>query len=225
MRRTPSGKAVAASEKLREILRCAAVVFAEKGYEGASIRDISRKSGISLAGLYYYVASKQEILYLIQRQTFGTIVEGLEKRLRETGGPEERLRALVQNHLDYFLQHPLEMKVLSHEDRLRDAEFRREVALLKRKYFEIAMGIFKGLRRPGGRGGNARVAVLSLFGMMNWVPMWYRRETDPPAEEMAEEMAGIFLNGVNEKAEENRRGRSSRTAHLWKQEQRERAVG
>ena len=224
MARTRTIRPKLPAEKLRDILRCAAEVFAEKGYEGASIRDISRKSGISLAGLYYYVASKQKILYLIQRETFGTIVARLEQRLAVTAGPEDRLRTLVRNHLDYFLKHPLEMKVLSHEDQLLDAEFRKEVAALKRKYFEIALEIFGELRRAGARRTDARVAVLSLFGMMNWVPMWYRKEVDAPAEQMAEEMAGIFLDGVMDRTKDGRRGRTARPAGVWQREQSERAV-
>jgi TetR/AcrR family transcriptional regulator, cholesterol catabolism regulator len=212
------------AEKLGEILRCAAEVFAEKGYEGASIRDISRESGISLAGLYYHVASKQRILYLIQRETFGTIVARLERRLSVAAGPEDRLRALVYNHLEYFLKHPLEMKVLSHEDQLLDAEYRKEVATLKRKYYEIALDIFRELRRSGARSTDVRVAVLSLFGMMSWVPMWYRKEVDPPADQMAEVLAGIFLDGVMDRTKDGRRGRTARLAHVWRRDQSEREV-
>src|ERR1700731_246762 len=97
--------------KQQLILRHAAHVFCEKGYEGASIRDISRTSGVSLAGLYHYIKSKQELLYLIQIHTFKTIVARLEKSLAGVTEPVERLRILVHNHLDYFLQHPVEMKV------------------------------------------------------------------------------------------------------------------
>ena len=68
-----------ASRKLEMILRHSARVFAEKGYEGASIRDISRASGVSLSGLYYYVESKQKLLYLIQIHTFSTILSRLRR--------------------------------------------------------------------------------------------------------------------------------------------------
>src|SRR6202521_899940 len=102
--------------KLQSILRHAAQVFSEKGYEGASIRDISRSSGVSLAGLYYYIKRKQELLYLIQIQTFNTFVARQETSLPHAATPVEKLRILVHNHLDYFLEHPVEMKVLAHED-------------------------------------------------------------------------------------------------------------
>ena len=188
--------------KQQLILRHAAQVFCEKGYEGASIRDISRSSGISLAGMYYYIKSKQELLYLIQLFTFKTIVARLEKRLKGVNDPVEKLRALVQNHLDYFLRHPVEMKVLTHEDEALEGEYRREVLEVKRRYYSIALGIFEEMRKAGtARRLNPRVAVLSLFGMMNWVHTWHRPQTDPQADSLAETMAGMFLRGVMAEAQ------------------------
>ena len=184
-------------EKLQVILRHAAQVFCEKGYEGASIRDISRSSGVSLAGLYHYIKSKQELLYLIQIHTFKTIVSRLENNLAGVTEPAEKLRILVHNHLDYFLQHPVEMKVLAHEDEALEGTFRKEVLEVKRRYVEIALDIFEDMRRTGtARQLNPRVAVLSLFGMMNWTYTWHRAEVDPQADALAETIAGMFLYGV-----------------------------
>ncbi|HEV2490757.1 MAG TPA: TetR/AcrR family transcriptional regulator [Candidatus Acidoferrales bacterium] len=185
------------SRKLELILRHAAQEFAERGYEGASIRDISRSSGVSLSGLYYYVKSKQELLYLIQIHTFKTILARLEAALSGSLEPSKRLSILVHNHLEYFLQHPLEMKVLAHEDDALEGEYRREVAEIKRRYYGAALEIFEDLRRTGqSRRLNPRVAVLSLFGMMNWIHTWHRPPMDPQAEALSEAMAEMFLHGV-----------------------------
>ena len=184
-------------EKLQVILGHAAQVFCDKGYEGASIRDISRSSGVSLAGLYHYIKSKQELLYLIQIHTFKTIVARLENNLTGVTEPVEKLRILVRNHLDYFLRHPVEMKVLAHEDEALEGAFRKEVLEVKKRYVEIALDIFEEMRRTGiARRLNPRVAVLSLFGMMNWTYTWHRPEMDPQADALAETIAGMFLHGV-----------------------------
>src|SRR6201987_5242795 len=104
--------------RLSEILVHATDVFDEKGYEGASMRDLSRASGMSLAGLYYYFQSKEQLLYLIQRHTFTTIVDRLRRRLGGVADPEARIRAFILNHLEYFLANQKAMKVLSHEDEI-----------------------------------------------------------------------------------------------------------
>jgi AcrR family transcriptional regulator len=98
-------------QRLSELLAHATDVFDEKGYEGASMRDLSRASGMSLAGLYYYFESKEKLLYLIQRQTFTTILERLRSRLEGVTDPEVRIRVFIANHLEYFLANQKAMKV------------------------------------------------------------------------------------------------------------------
>lgn len=210
MSRPPSPPRVT-QQKLQVILRHAARVFSEKGYEGASIRDISRASGVSLAGMYYYVESKQKLLYMIQLSTFKTVLGRLEKRIAGVDDPLERLRLMIRNHLEYFLRHPVEMKVLSHEDEALEGDYRKEVLSIKRRYYELALGIFEDLRRAGlARRMNARVAVLSLFGMMNWIYTWHRPGKDPQAAALAEGMVAMFLHGVMNGSSANRAGSTAK---------------
>jgi TetR/AcrR family transcriptional regulator, cholesterol catabolism regulator len=154
--------------KLQHILLHSAHIFAEQGFEGTSIRDISRATGVSLSGLYYYFESKQKLLYLIQFNTFTFVVERLLARLKAIHEPKARLRELVENHIEYFLSHPNEMKVLSHEDDALEPPLRDEVVALKRRYYALAMQIFDAVVAQSGTSEiNSRVAVLSLFGMMD----------------------------------------------------------
>ena len=184
--------------KLQHILRVSAQIFAAHGFEGASMRDISKATEVSLSGLYYYFDSKQRLLYLIQKNAFKFIVERLQERLAGIDDPTARLRALVQNHIDYFLSHPNEMKVLSHEEEALEDPFHQEVAAIKRKYFTLARKIYEAVVREGAHTGfNERVAVLSLFGMMNWVYQWHKPGIDPGADELTDTIVGIFLHGVN----------------------------
>src|SRR5829696_4507094 len=89
-------------QKLEFILRTSARVFAEKGFHSTSMRDIARETQVSLAGLYYYCASKDELLFLIQDNCFGRVLERLEARLKGVADPVERLRLVVENHLSFF---------------------------------------------------------------------------------------------------------------------------
>jgi TetR/AcrR family transcriptional regulator, cholesterol catabolism regulator len=183
--------------KLDRILRHSARIFAKKGFEGASVRDISRATDISLSGLYYYFDSKQRLLYLIQSNAFTFILGQLQSRLSPDASPASRLRILVGNHIDYFLSHPNEMKVLSHEEEALDEPFHTEVAAIKRKYYGLARKVFDEVSATGlAPGLNPRVAVLSLFGMMNWVYKWHNPEVDPGSDELTDAIVQIFLHGV-----------------------------
>jgi TetR/AcrR family transcriptional regulator, cholesterol catabolism regulator len=182
--------------RLSEILIHATNVFCEKGYEGASMRDLSRASGMSLAGLYYYFESKERLLFLIQKHTFTTIVQRLKARLDGISDPEQQIRIFILNHLEYFLTNPASMKVLSHEAEALKNGFGSEVAAIKREYYRICVGLLDDLKRVRGLQFSARIAVLSLFGMMNWIYTWHNPRVDADAEQIAREMGDIFLRGV-----------------------------
>jgi AcrR family transcriptional regulator len=182
--------------RLGRILEHATDVFDQKGYEGASMRDLSRATGMSLAGLYYYFESKEKLLYLIQKHTFTTIVERLHERLDEVSDPEQRIRIFILNHLEYFLRNRKAMKVLSHEDEVLKNGFGSEIAALKREYYRICVDLLDDFKRAKNLDFSSRLAVLSLFGMMNWIYTWYNPRLDANAKEMAREMGDIFLKGI-----------------------------
>lgn len=184
-------------QKLDHILASATRVFCQKGYQGASMRDIARASRVSLAGLYYYFRSKEELLFLIQKHTFSTLLEDLERDLGELDDPGAQLHCLIRNHLRYFLRHPEAMKVLSHESESLSPRFARAVADLKRSYYRRARALVDELGAQRKlRALDSRVAILGLFGMMNWIYTWYKPRVDPDAEALADTMATLFFNGI-----------------------------
>ena len=160
------------------------------------MRDLSRASGMSLAGLYYYFESKERLLFLIQKHTFTTIVQRLKARLEGVNDPEQQIRAFILNHLDYFLANPAAMKVLSHEAEALKNGFASEVAAIKREYYRICVGLLDELKRDYDLQFSTRIAVLSLFGMMNWIYTWHNPRVDADAEHIAREMGDVFLGGV-----------------------------
>ncbi|MGA2645543.1 MAG: TetR/AcrR family transcriptional regulator [Candidatus Sulfotelmatobacter sp.] len=194
--RTVSPSLTRFDRRLAEIVTHATNVFCEKGYEGASMRDLSRASGMSLAGLYYYFESKERLLFLIQKHTFTTIVERLKFRLAGVSDPQQKIRIFVLNHLEYFLANPAAMKVLSHEAEALRNGFAVEVAAIKREYYRICVGLLEEMRRERGLQVSTRIAVLSLFGMMNWIYTWHNPRSDADADSIAREMGDIFLRGV-----------------------------
>ena len=194
--RAATAPATRFDRRLGEILAHATDVFCKKGYEGASMRDLSRASGMSLAGLYYYFESKERLLFLIQKHTFTTIVQRLKARLEGVDDPEERIRIVILNHLEYFLANAAAMKVLSHEAEALKNGFASEVAAIKREYYRICVGLLDQLKLDQGLQFSTRTAVLSLFGMMNWIYTWHNSRVDADAAQLAREMGDIFLGGV-----------------------------
>jgi TetR/AcrR family transcriptional regulator, cholesterol catabolism regulator len=194
-------------KRLAEILVHATEVFCRKGYKGASMRDLSRESGMSLAGLYYYFESKERLLYLIQKHTFTTIVQRLKARLEGVADAEERIRIFILNHLEYFLANQAAMKVLTHEAEALKNGLASEVATIKRQYYRICVGLLDELKEGHGLVFSTRIAVLSLFGMMNWIYTWHNPRVDADAASMAREMGDLFLCGVMADGKGRKNGR------------------
>ena len=88
------------------------------------------------------------------------------------------------------------MKVLSHEaDALKNG-FASEVATIKREYYRICVGLLDELKTDRVLQFSTRIAVLSLFGMMNWIYTWHNPRVDADAASIAREMGDVFLRGV-----------------------------
>jgi TetR/AcrR family transcriptional regulator, cholesterol catabolism regulator len=202
--------------RLGKILAHATEVFYEKGYEGASMRDLARSSGMSLSGLYYYFESKEKLLYLIQKDTFSTIVDNLRERLDEVSDPEQRIRIFILNHLEYFLTNQKAMKVLSHEAEVLKNGFGTEIASLKRTYYRMCVGLLDDFKAAEKLEFSTRMAVLSLFGMMNWIYTWYNPRVDADAEHLSRGMSELFLRGIG--------GVTQRSALLGKKSQKKKAA-
>lgn len=182
-------------ERLEHLLATAARVFAEKGYHPTTMRDLARATGMSLAGMYYYVPSKDDLLYLIQERCFQQVLNGAEAAVEQASDPSERLRRFIRYHVTFFASNMDAMKVLSHEADVLDTERDGAIAALKRRYVNFLTGLLDALgietKEPAGH-----VAGFALFGMMNWIYTWYHPEgaVDPGA--LADVFSDIFLHGV-----------------------------
>lgn len=186
-------------EKLQGILKTAAKIFAEKGYHRTTVRDISRATRMSLAGLYYYFTTKEELLYLIQERCFDTLLYRWQKASNGEPDVRARIRIFAENHLSFFWHNMHEMKVMAHEDESLTGEFNEKILVLKRGYVKVLMDLLEELQAgAGGKHFDLRVATFSLFGMMNWVYTWYQPRRDLSFPQVIEQMLRIFFLGILE---------------------------
>jgi AcrR family transcriptional regulator len=160
-------------EKLQQILKASAKIFAGKGFHRTSIREIARATDMSLAGLYYYFHTKEELLYLIQERCFVTLLQRWE-RVAEPGlDVRHRIRLFAENHLSFFFHNMYEMKVMAREDESLTGQYQEKILVLKRRYVDVLMELVKELYgRDGGNKIDPRGATFALFGMMNWIYTW-----------------------------------------------------
>lgn len=158
------------------ILRAAAVVFAEKSFGLASIRDIAAHAHISFPRIYYYLRNKEELLYLISKRAFEQLLTTAEDLSRNTEDPEQKLRAFIRNHLEYHMNNLAEMKVLVREADSLSGRYAANIARLKRDYSRLCRKIIDELAEKYGKTlerDDSRILTSLLFGAMNWFYTWY----------------------------------------------------
>jgi AcrR family transcriptional regulator len=185
-------------QKLEFILRTSARIFAEKSYHSTSMRDISRATEVSLAGLYHYCKSKEELLFLIQDNCFGRVQERLERRLSDSIDPAQKLHIFIENHLAFFAANMAEMKVLSHEADSLAGDLRARVSGRKEKYTRVARKILSEVQRQAAKESrqiDLTVATYALFGMMNWIYNWYNPRGKLSVADLVDNVSGLFLSG------------------------------
>ncbi len=203
-------------QKLVHVLKTSAAVFAEKGYHSTSMRDISRATKMSLSGLYYYFKSKEELLFLIQDYCFSTVIDDCRRLLEGVDDPVRRLKLLIENHLNYFVNNMNEMKVLSHEANSISRDRFRQINTKKRQYVDLVMKLLDEIARENRVDGvDIRVATFSLFGMMNWIYNWYDPRKDVDVGGLSKNITRLFLSGfLGERALKAGRLETGRESHL-----------
>lgn len=212
-------------QKLVYVLKTSAAIFAEKGYHSTSIRDIARATKMSLSGLYYYFSSKEELLFLIQDYCFSTVLDDCRRLLAGVDDPVSRLKLLIENHLNYFVNNMNEMKVLSHEANSIKGDLFKKVNSKKRQYVDLTRKLIEEIAAARGvEGLDLRVATFSLFGMMNWIYNWYNPRKDVDVAGLSQNITRLFLTGLlggkavkADKLETGRESHLDRTVSVWQQ--------
>lgn len=182
-------------KRLGSILKAAAEVIADDGFEGASVRKVAARAGIGLSGIYYYFKSKDEMLFAVQENTFSMLVNSLEQKLKNANSPADRLKAVIDNHLQFFSQQMNDLKVCSHEIKSLSGGYYDEILKIRREYYKLVRDVIN--ENISGAGCiDSNLAALFLFGSLNWMYMWYDREINPDLERLSNQLLKIFLEGI-----------------------------
>ena len=187
-------------DRLNHILAAATETIAHMGYERASVRAVAQASGVSLAGLYHYFASKERMLFLIQSRTFNSLLNNLREKLLGVDDPVEQLRVMVRAHVGYFAANMAALKVCSHElDSLSGAGY-EETRRIRHEYYRLTLSIVERLLDAHTPGStlDRHTATMCLFGMLNWLYRWYDPKHGRSPTGVANQIAAQFLNGVLE---------------------------
>lgn len=194
----------------QDILGAAAHLLASHGYHGMSMRDLARETGMSLANLYNYFASKEDLVFALQTRAFETLIVTAEQALEDLTAPEARLYAFILNHVRYVTTNRDVTRVLVEEAGELPARRRAAVRALKERYFCVARAIVSAVGDSGcGVPGAKPLAALgpltaaeidrstyNIFGMLNWIYGWHREDEHGAAQDVARSIHRLALCGL-----------------------------
>jgi TetR/AcrR family transcriptional regulator, cholesterol catabolism regulator len=204
----------------QEILRTAARLFQQRGYDATSMNDVAAALKLSKGGLYHHFQSKDEILYEIMNHAMEITQERVLNPVRSIADPEERLRTLIRLHIEVVLSpRDREITVMLHENHPLPPLLRKRINSRKKEYVhfleslmaevqekvqervqekaqdKIPSKVQREVRQSAGK-VSPRAAAFALLGMINWIYQWYKPEGELHAQSLIPQFTELIFGGI-----------------------------
>ncbi len=191
-------------EPRQEILRAAARLFQQQGYDATSMNDVAAALKLSKGGLYHHFQSKDEILYNIMSHAMDITEQRVINVVRRidgasVAGTEERLRTLIRLHIEVVLSpEDREITVMLHENHPLAPALRRKINGRKKDYLHFVENLIADVQRKRNSPSavTPRAAAFALVGMINWIYQWYKPDGPLNGEAIVRQYTDIFFHGA-----------------------------
>jgi TetR/AcrR family transcriptional regulator, cholesterol catabolism regulator len=180
------------------VFEVAAEVFHRKGYDNTSMSDVAEAAGLTKAGLYHHVSSKESLLYTVLDSGLDFTESYVLKPLEGISDPLERLKMMIELHLRLVLEERNlevtgllhECKTLSHADQAKINRRKKEYVKMSTKLIAEVMEKYRITDL------DPKLAAFALLGMLNWTYQWYKPAGSSTREEIVKSFQRIFLQGI-----------------------------
>jgi AcrR family transcriptional regulator len=183
----------------QEILRTAARLFQQRGYDATSMNDVAAALKLSKGGLYHHFQSKDEILFEIMDHAMQITQERVLNPVRGIADPADRLRALIRLHIELVLSpRDREITVVLHENHPLPPSLRKRINSRKKDYIHFVENLLAEVqgRNPAKGKVSPRAAAFALLGMINWIYQWYKPEGDLQAQTLIPQFTDLIFGGI-----------------------------
>jgi AcrR family transcriptional regulator len=191
---------IANLSRKEQVIRKAAELFKEKGYAAASMRDLAQLLGIEAASLYSHIKSKEEILRSLCFDMAAEFRKSLEEVENQNLSASEKLRKGIVGHIQVMAKDLTASAVFMNEHRHLSQPFLRDFLLLRINYINR----FKNIIEQGIATGefkktiDKKLAVMTLFSSLNWMPMWYDPSGLIEPIELGVQLSDMLVNGLKQ---------------------------
>jgi AcrR family transcriptional regulator len=166
--------------------------------------EIADAVGITKAGLYYFVESKEHLLYLITDFGLDRLDEIVINPLSDIESSIEHLRRLIALHVNMMIHQPREVTIILHEHTALTGLYREKIVQRKKDYINYVRDLLTQLQEEGlARDVDATAATFFLLGAMNWIYQWHKIDGRLSEEALVRELTDVFMRGFLKNPEEH----------------------
>ena len=185
-------------ESRREhILRESAILFKERGFAGATMRDIADRVGIEAGSMYNHIQSKQEVLEDICFRMADQYYKELDTITQDLSSPSEKIEALIRHHVQLMISNGPSVFVANNEWKAMSGNKLGEYKQRREKYEVRCKRIIEeGISTGEFRDVHPVVALYTLLSSIQWVEQWYKEERDISPVQLEDDLVCLVLGGL-----------------------------
>lgn len=182
----------------QRILAAAVKLFAERGFDATTVQEVVTAAGVTKGALYHHFASKDELLYELYRGMIGKQNADLTEIVQRGKGNAETVRDILVNVVQSTVAMLDEASVFFREAHKLDAEHMSAFRADRRLYHKNLCAVVESGQRAGEFADTvpADTVVQVAMGVVNQLPVWYRRDGDKTAVQLGHEIADFVLAGL-----------------------------
>jgi AcrR family transcriptional regulator len=183
-------------DKRMEMVRVAARLFRDHGYQRTTVRDLGDAIGMQSGSLFYHFRSKDDILTAVMALGITSTTEKLEQALAQAGDARARLAALFHVHLNSLLgDNQAALEVMLYEWRSVDEAARPGLIVLRDRYEALWQGVLDEAAAAGLVKADTALLRRSLLGSLHWTVHWFRQDGGLSVDDLADRMLALALDG------------------------------
>jgi AcrR family transcriptional regulator len=182
-----------------EVQEAATDLFHRQGYEATSVEDIAQSLGILKGSLYYYISSKEDLLFEIVSEVHSDVQHNLdESLLRDDLRPLQRVAVFVRGQALYNVENATRIAVYYRDMQQLAAPKRDKIRAQRRSQHRAMVNVLTEAQKAGEVAGDVRVgmAAHSMFATINWIYTWWRPGGSVSPDEVAESCVTFVLRGI-----------------------------
>jgi len=186
-------------DKKSQILESAARIFSQKGFEKATMEDVSNELCVTKGSLYYYIKSKEDMLFQCHMKALGMSIRALEETLNSDLPPRMKLHKAIIRHIEVITKEFV-VGALRQQELLLPKHMQEKVIKERDKFERIFLKIFReAIKTEHSNKNNIKMTAYAILGAINWIPRWYSAEGKLSPTQIGEMMADYLIGKLESK--------------------------